>query len=163
VEELCAVPGIGKATACRIIASATIGKRIMAADVTIAPAFTKPEDIDALFISELKHEMQETFLVLLLNVRNEMIGTEVVSIGNISSTIVDARDVFRPALKRGAAGVVLVHNHPSGNPQPSDADIELTEAICIAGRFLGIKVMDHLIIGNGDYVSMKMENLLPAQ
>ncbi|MDR2610826.1 MAG: DNA repair protein RadC [Clostridiales Family XIII bacterium] len=163
VEELCSVPGVGSATACRIAAAAAIGRRITAAGEQKKVSFSKPEDIVSLFMDELRRETQEIFRVLLLNLRNEMIGKETISIGNISSSIVDPRDVFRPAVRRGAAGLVLVHNHPSGNPEPSDADVEVTKRICEAGELLGVRVMDHLIIGNGKFVSMKKRNLLPVQ
>jgi DNA repair protein RadC len=163
IEELCSVPGIGYATACRIAAAAAIGKRISTAGGEKVTAFSKPEDIVSLFMEELKRETREIFRILLLNLRNEMIGKETVSIGNISSSIVDPREVFRPAVRRGAAGLVLVHNHPSGNPAPSDADLEVTKRICEAGELLGVRVMDHIVIGNGKFVSMKKENLLPAR
>jgi DNA repair protein RadC len=160
VEELRSVHGVGEATACRIAAAAALGRRIAGMGSRELRQITSPEAIVALFMEDMRHEKQENFRILLLNVKNEIIGKETVSVGNISSSIVDARDVFRPAIRRGAASIVLVHNHPSGNPEPSNADIEVTKCICEAGDVLGIKVMDHLIIGNGRFVSMKKRNLL---
>jgi DNA repair protein RadC len=160
VEELRSVNGVGVATACRISAAIVLGRRIARMASREAKKITSPEEIVALFMEDMRHEKQENFRVLLLNVKNEIIGKETVSVGNISSSIVDARDVFRPAIRRGAASIVLVHNHPSGNPEPSEADITATKRICKSGDVLGVKVMDHLIIGNGSFVSMKKRNLL---
>jgi DNA repair protein RadC len=160
VEELQHTPGVGCATACRIAAAAAIGRRMTAARGRDVIQFSCPEDIVSLFMDEMRHETQEVFRILLLNIRNEMIGRETVSVGNISSSIVDPRDVFKPAIRRGAAGIVLVHNHPSGNPEPSEQDVDVTEHICKAGEILGIRVMDHLIIGDGNFVSMKKRKLI---
>jgi DNA repair protein RadC len=160
VEELCTTHGVGEATACRIAAAVALGRRIAGMDMREVKKFTSPEDIAALFMDEMRREKQEKFQVLLLNVRNEMIGKETVSVGNISSSIVDPRDVFRPAIRRGAASIVLLHNHPSGNPEPSDADVDVTTRIYEAGEVLGIKVMDHLVIGDGQFVSMRVRKLL---
>ncbi|MDR1068770.1 MAG: DNA repair protein RadC [Clostridiales Family XIII bacterium] len=160
VEELQHTPGVGSATACRIAAAAALGRRIAATRGRDVIKFTSPEDIVALFMDEMRRETQEAFRILLLNIKNEMIGRETVSVGNISSSIVDPRDVFKPAIRRGAAGIVLVHNHPSGDPEPSDPDLEVTQHICDAGELLGVRVMDHIIIGDGNFVSMKKRKLI---
>jgi DNA repair protein RadC len=159
-EELMAIPGIGAASACRIIAAAELGKRLSQRNGGKKPRFGVPEDIAALFMEDMRYETKEIFRILLLNSGNELMGKELISVGNISGSFVDPRDVFKPAIKRGAASIVLVHNHPSGNPKPSDADISVTERIVEAGRILDIKVLDHLIIGDGDFISLKREKLM---
>ncbi|MDR0357818.1 MAG: DNA repair protein RadC [Clostridiales Family XIII bacterium] len=158
-EELSNVPGIGVACACRIAAAVEIGKRL-SRNRREKVRFGTPEDIAALFMESMRHETKEVFRILLLNAGNEMMGSELISIGNITGSIVDPRDVFKPAVKRGAASIVLVHNHPSGNPHPSDADISVTERIVEAGKILDVKVLDHLIIGDGDFISLKREQLM---
>jgi DNA repair protein RadC len=159
-EELTNVPGIGAAGACRIAASVELGRRLSQSRGIHKFHLGTPEDIAALFMEDMRHETKEHFRILLLNARNELMGKELISVGNITGSIVDPRDVFKPAVKRGAAAIVLVHNHPSGNLKPSDADLSVTERIVEAGRILDIRVLDHLIIGNGDFVSLKREKLM---
>jgi DNA repair protein RadC len=160
VEELSRIRGIGDAIACRISAAIELGKRMAECWAAERLSFNSPDDIAALFMEDLRYEKNEMFKILLLNVRGEMIGRELVSSGCISSSIVDAREVFRPAVRRGAAGVVLVHNHPSGNPTPSPQDVEVTKRLVAAGEVLGVNVLDHLIIGDRCFVSFRRENLM---
>jgi DNA repair protein RadC len=159
-EELAAIPGIGRAKSCQIGAAVELGKRLSVHTLGTKIRVGAPEDIAVLFMEEMRHETKESFRILLLNSRNEVMGREVISIGNICGSIVDPRDVFRPAVKRGAASVALVHNHPSGNPRPSEADITVTKKLVEAADILDIKVIDHLIIGDGSFVSFKLENLI---
>jgi DNA repair protein RadC len=160
VEELSRIMGIGDATACRISAAAELGKRMSESRTAQHIRFDSPDDIASLFMEDLRYAKNELFKTLLLNVRGEMMGREIVSMGSINSSIVDAREVFRPAVKRGAASIVLVHNHPSGNPAPSPQDIEVTKGLVEAGDVLGIKVLDHLIIGDGCFTSFRRNNLM---
>ena len=159
-EELLNISGIGDAKACRIAAAVELGKRMSGGNGKTKPKFGSPEEIAALFMEEMRCETKEYFRILLLNTRNEMIGKELISIGNITSSIVDPRDVFKPAVKRGAASIVLIHNHPSGNPEPSDADLQVTNRLIKAGELLEIRVLDHLIIGDGKFVSFKKRKLI---
>ena len=159
-EELLRVSGIGEAKACRIAAAVELGKRLSEGGGKKRTKFGSPEEIAALFMEEMRLETKEFFRILLLNTRNELIGKELISIGNITSSIVDPRDVFKPAIKRGAASIVLIHNHPSGNPEPSDADILVTNRLIQAGELLEVKVLDHLIIGDGKFVSLKKRKLI---
>jgi DNA repair protein RadC len=160
VEELSRIKGIGDAVACRISAAAELGRRIAESGTAERRSFDSPEDIASLFMEDLRYEKNEQFKILLLNVRGEMMGRELVSAGCISSSIVDAREVFRPAVRRGAAGIVLVHNHPSGDPSPSPQDIEVTKNLIKAGDVLGVQVLDHLIIGDRRFVSFRREKLI---
>lgn len=159
-EELMKISGVGDAKACRIAAAVELGKRLSRNGGKKRTKFTSPEEIAALFMEEMRCETKEYFRILLLNTRNEMIGKELISIGNITSSIVDPRDVFKPAVKRGAASIVLIHNHPSGNPEPSDADLLVTNRLVEAGELLEIRVLDHLIIGDGKFVSLKKRKLI---
>jgi DNA repair protein RadC len=159
-EEIAAIRGIGAATACRITAAAELGRRMAAGrqDGRLRPV--GPEDAARLFMEEMRYSRNEVFKVLLLNVRGEMMGRETVSEGSINASIVDAREVFRPAIRRGAAGIVLVHNHPSGDPSPSRDDIDTTKGLVRAGELLGVNVLDHIVIGDGRFVSFRQEGLI---
>ncbi|MDR3072914.1 MAG: DNA repair protein RadC [Clostridiales Family XIII bacterium] len=159
-EELMHVPGIGIAKAAQIIAGAELGKRMAAERKTCGDKISSPEDVAGIFMEDLRRLKQEHCEVLLLNLRGHVIGREIISIGSLSGSVLEARDVLRPAIRRGAASVVLVHNHPSGNPEPSMADIETTKRIMEASKVLDICVTDHLIIGDGEFVSMKRRKLL---
>jgi DNA repair protein RadC len=159
-EELSRIPGIGDAIACRIAASAELGRRLAMTGNVGRIRCTAPEDIAALFMEDMRYEAKEVFKILLMNSRGEVMGKELISVGNITGSIVDARDVFRPAIKRGAASIVLVHNHPSGDPSPSGADISATEKMVRAGEVLGVRVTDHIIIGDGRFVSFRRKKLI---
>lgn len=158
-EELCTVKGIGAAKAAVLLAAAELGRRIMTAPRNRKISVSTPDETAALFMEDMRYLRKEHFRVLLLNVKNEIISLEDVSIGSISSSEAHPREVFADAVRRGAANVILVHNHPSGSPAPSMADIELTRRLEEAGRILGIQVLDHIIIGDGRFVSMKREGI----
>ena len=156
-EELCSIDGIGPAKASVLIAAAELGRRMMTTPRNRRVSASSPDEVAALFMEEMRYLKKEHFKVLLLNVRNEIISTEDVSIGSISSSDAHPREVFSGAVRRGAANIILVHNHPSGNPDPSESDIRLTGRLDQAGKIMGIQVLDHIIIGDGTYVSMKSE------
>ena len=154
-EELLAIKGIGKATASRILAAAELGARIAAETPLGRKRIFAADDVYQMFAAEMSGEKQEIVTELLLNVKYEVIGRETVSKGGIMTAHVEPRDVFRPAVKRGATGVILVHNHPSGDPTPSEDDLKATEHIEKAGELIGIKLIDHIIIGSGRHVSLR--------
>ena len=158
-EELCSMEGIGPAKASVLIAAVELGRRIMTMPRSRKVRASSPDEVAALFMEEMRYLKKEHFKVLLLNVKNEIITSEEVSVGSISSSEAHPREVFSGAVKRGAANVILVHNHPSGSPVPSEADRLLTERLAEAGNILGIQVLDHIIIGDGVYVSMKSEGI----
>ena len=158
-EELCSIKGVGPAKAAILMAAVELGRRIMTTSGTSRINIKSPDDVAALFMEKMRYLKKENFNVLLLNTKSEMIAVENVSVGSLSSAEAHPREVFSNALKRGAAGIILVHNHPSGNPEPSSADIKLTERLSEAGSILGIEVLDHIVIGDGIYVSMKGEKL----
>ncbi|MDR2162987.1 MAG: DNA repair protein RadC [Clostridiales Family XIII bacterium] len=159
-EELSRITGIGEAIACRISAAAELGRRIAEGMAAQHIRFDSPDGIASFLMEDMRYARNEIFKILLFNVRGEMMGRELVSAGGINSSIVDAREVFRPAVRRGAASIVLVHNHPSGDPSPSSQDIDVTDSLTKAGEVLGIKVIDHLIIGDGCFTSFRREGLI---
>jgi len=115
--------------------------------------------VDALR-EDFKAEKRECFGVVYLSTKNRAIHSEIVSIGTLSASIVHPREVFRPAIFHASASIIVVHNHPSGDPTPSSDDIELTKRLAEAGKILGIKLLDHVIVGNGSYVSMKERGVI---
>lgn len=161
-EEICRISGMGIAKACRIIAAFELGKRLATRPVPGKVLITSPETIVNLFMEEMRYYRKEFFKVLLLNSKGEIISIEKSSIGDLSSTIVHPREIFSGAVRRSAAAVVFVHNHPSGNPEPSTEDQEVTLRLTEAGKILGIRVLDHIIIGDGIYVSFRQRNLMPG-
>lgn len=159
-EELCSIEGIGIAKAARLAAAAEYGRRLMTTPRDRKIDASTPDRAAAVFMEQMRHLHQEHFRVLMLNIRNEIIAWEEISVGSIFHSEAHPRDVFSPAIRKGAASVILVHNHPSGDPKPSAADICLTEDLIRAGRILGIRVLDHLIIGDGNYVSLRQEEFM---
>lgn len=159
-QELAKVSGVGIAKSCQIAAAVELGKRLASKPKDKRIRICSPEDIAPIFMEEMRYLKKEYFRVLLLNTKNEIISTENISVGNINSSIVDPRDVFRPAIRKSAGSVILVHNHPSGNPEPSDADVKVTERLIKSGELLDIKVVDHMIIGDGTYISFKRKKLI---
>lgn len=159
-EELQEVKGMGKAKTCQLLAAVELGKRISAAPRTERLSISSPEDIVSMFMEEMRYYKKEFFKVLLINVKGEIIEQDIVSVGDLSSAVVHPREVFTRAVRRSAAAVVLVHNHPSGNAAPSNEDIETTKRLVEAGRLMGINVLDHIIIGDGMYTSFKSEGMI---
>ena len=123
-------------------------------------AICGPDDVVAMLGRKLHKEQREHFLVLLLNARHEVMGKETVSIGSLNASIVHPREVFKPALLASAASIVLVHNHPSGDPEPSEEDLVITKRLVEAGELLGIGVLDHVLIASRGVVSFRSRQLL---
>ena len=155
LEELEVPRGIGPAKACRILAAVDLGKRIAAAAPVRRPVVRCAEDVAAIFMERLRYEKKEHFFSVLLNVRGEVIEADPVSVGELTSTVVHPREVFRQAVRRSAAAVIFVHNHPSGDPTPSNMDYRTTQRLIECGELLGIEVHDHIVIGDGKYESLR--------
>jgi len=119
-----------------------------------------PDDVNKILQSYLNGVDREHFVVILLNRKNGIIGINTVSVGDLSTSIVHPREVFKPAIVAGAASIIVAHNHPSGDPAPSRDDINVTTRLKEAGDILGINVLDHIIIGDGCYISLKARDLL---
>lgn len=158
-EELRQIKGMGDAKTCRILAAAEFGRRTAALKPEGKISITNPKEIANLFMEEMRYYSKEYFKVLLINSKGEILEQENVAIGDLCSAIVHPREVFVKAVRRSAAALVLVHNHPSGNPEPSSDDIRTTRRLAKAGSVLGINVLDHIIIGDGTYTSFKNEGL----
>ena len=159
-EEFMKIPGIKEAKAARLAASLEFGRRMSAAGRGYLPLVDSPSKAARLFMEELRYLPNEVFKVLLLNVKSEMIASETVSVGGLSSSQSHPREVFSRAVRKGAYSVILMHNHPSGDPSPSEADMAVTAQLRAAGELLGIKVADHIIIGDGRDMSFREEGLL---
>lgn len=158
-DELAGVAGIGPAKAARIKAAFELGRRL-ATGMAIRPIIAQPADCAALVMESMRHLDQEHFQVVLLNVKNQVLGIELVSVGGLSATLAHPREIFRLAIRRNASAVVLCHNHPSGDPAPSPEDIAITRRLTAAGELLGIDVLDHVIIGDNRYASFRERGLL---
>lgn len=161
IEELMTISGIGPAKACRILASVELGKRISLSRQPERGTVTCPGDVADMFMEELRYEKKEHFRSVMVNAKGEVLASDDVSVGGLSSTLAHPREVFARAVRRSASGVIFVHNHPSGDPEPSEEDIQTTERLVVCGRILGIDVLDHVIIGDGIFRSMKDMELIP--
>lgn len=159
LEELVEERGIGPAKAVSIKAAVEIGRRI-AMDVQVKAPVKSPEDVKELVMEEMRYFDREHFRVLYLDRKNGLLAMEDVSIGSLHSSIVHPREVFKTAVKKSAAAIILVHNHPSGDPGPSREDIEVTRRLIEAGNIMGIEVLDHIIIGDNTYCSLKAKSLI---
>ena len=152
-SQLMAVPGIGEARAVAIQAALELGRRAAQEQRNDDDRVTTPRDVYRRFELRLRDLRQEEFHVLLLSTQNAVIRELMVTRGTLDASVVHPREVFAPALAEAAAAVILVHNHPSGDPTPSPADREVTRQLVDAGRVLGIPVRDHVVVGNGRYAS----------
>jgi len=160
VEELAQIKGIGLAKAAQIKAAFELANRLEGYPEPGKKSPVKtPDEVVSLVRGRLKGKKQEHFLVLLLDTRGQLIKTSEISVGSLDSSIVHPREVFKEAISASAASVVFVHNHPSGDPTASEDDIKLTERLAQAGEIMGIDVLDHVIIGDKNYLSLKREGL----
>ena len=160
VEELSQIKGMGKAKASRLLAAIELGSRLATAKPSQKAKIASTADVVSIFMEKMRYHKKEYFNVLLLNAKGEILAEETVAVGDLCSSIVHPREAFLGAVKRSAAAVIFLHNHPSGNPKPSPQDIEVTERLCETGKILGIHVLDHIVIGDGTYVSMKEKNII---
>ena len=160
VEELSQVRGIGLAKAAQIKAAFELSSRLGGyAEAGERPVVKTPEDVASLVRGRLRGKKKEHFLALLLDTRNQLIKLAEISIGSLDASIVHPREVFKEAISASAAWVIFVHNHPSGDPEASEDDIKLTKRLAEAGEIVGIEVLDHIIIGDKNYLSLKREGL----
>jgi len=160
IEELAQVRGIGIAKASQLKAAFELVSRLEGyTDTGDKPLVRTPEEVAALVRGKLKGKKKEYFLALLLDTRNQLIKVSEISIGSLDASIVHPREVFKEVISASAASVIFAHNHPSGNPEASEDDIKLTKRLVEAGEILGIDVLDHIIIGDKSYLSLKREGL----
>ncbi len=153
--ELRRTAGVGEVKALHLLAAFELGRRLRALPPRVRPAIREPADAAALVMDDLRFSETERFVVLLLNTRHEVLGRAELAHGGLASSPVHPREVFKAAVRESAAAIILVHNHPSGDPTPSRADLAMTARLCRAGGMMGIPVLDHLIVGEGRYVSLR--------
>ncbi|WP_373426121.1 RadC family protein [Paenibacillus radicibacter] len=159
-EQLTQIRGIGDAKALQIQAGIELGRRIARSTMSEAITIRSPQDVANLLTEELRYLTKEHFVCLFLNTKNHVIGQETLSIGSLNAAIVHPREIFRAAITRSAASIVCVHNHPSGDPTPSEEDIDITKRLLEAGGIIGIDVLDHIIIGDSRFVSLKEQGYM---
>jgi DNA repair protein RadC len=161
LTDLIAINGIGPAKAAQIKAAFELSRRLEEyPDYGSRAKIKSPADITPYVKSMLKGKKKEHFLIMSLDSRNHPIKTSTVSIGSLDSSIVHPREVFKEALSCSAASVIFIHNHPSGDTEPSEEDIQITKRLMEAGNILGIEVLDHIIVCDNDFLSMKAKNLI---
>lgn len=163
LNELTQIKGLGQAKAATLLAALEIGRRIASASPLDKVHLRCPQDCAAFLMPRLRYAMKEQFLVILLNSKNKIIGTEVISEGTLTNSVVHPREVYLPAILQHAAAICVAHNHPSGDPQPSKADRELTRVLWAAGQTLCIPLLDHVIIGDGAYYSFQEDEALDVE
>jgi len=160
VEELSQVKGIGIAKASQIKAAFELSSRLEGySEAEDKPIVKTPEDVVSLVRGRLKGKKREHFLAILLDTRNQLIRVSEISIGSLDTSIVHPREVFKEAISASATSVIFVHNHPSGDPGASEDDIKLTKRLAEVGEIVGIDVLDHIIVGDKNYLSLKREGL----
>jgi len=160
IAQIMDIKGMGLAKAAGIKAAFTLAARFQARKLERLDRFTSPQQVFDYFHHEFRDSRKEYFLILLLDGKNRIIRRVQISEGSLNQSIVHPREVFNPAVKESAAAVILVHNHPTGDPSPSSEDIAVTRRLREAGEIMGIKVLDHIIVGDGEYLSFVERGLL---
>lgn len=160
LDQLTSIKGIGLAKAVQIQAGIELGRRLSRSGLERKLTIRSPQDAANLLMEDLRYHQKEHFVCLFLDTKNQLIGMETLSIGSLNASIVHPREVFRSAIKRSSASLICAHNHPSGDPTPSAEDIDITRRLCESGELLGIDVLDHVIIGDQKFVSLKEHGLM---
>lgn len=155
IEELRLCKGMGLAKAAQLKAAVELSKRLTRQSLGPKPVIRSPKDAADLILAEMSYLDREHFRVINLNTKNQVMFIDTVSVGTLNTSVVHPREVFKLPIKRSAASLILVHNHPSGNTEPSREDLNITKRLREAGSILGIEIIDHIIIGQNNYLSMK--------
>lgn len=158
-DELCTRRGLGEAKAAQLRAALELGRRLAVSELGERPTIREPGDVARLVQAEMALLEQEQLRVLVLNTKNQVLATVTVSSGTVNQSQVRAAEVFRPAIQRNATSIIVVHNHPSGDPTPSREDVSITKDLVAAGRLLEVEVLDHIVVGVGRFVSLKDRGL----
>ncbi|MEZ0119630.1 UNVERIFIED_ORG: DNA repair protein RadC [Heyndrickxia coagulans] len=160
LEEMTAIKGIGTAKAVQILAAIELGRRIANLQHDTRYVIRTPQDGANYVMNDMRFLSQEHFVCLYLNIKNQVIHRQTIFIGSLNASIVHPREVFKEALRRSAASIICFHNHPSGDPSPSKEDIEVTKRLAECGKIMGIEILDHLIIGEKKFVSLRQKGYL---
>ncbi len=159
VEQMACIKGIGQAKAAQLKAAIELGKRLATFELGVDKPVKSPQDVADLLMEDMRYLKKEHMKLVLLNIKCNLISVEEISIGSLNASIVHPREVFNPAIKKSSASIIMVHNHPSGDPTPSSEDTGITARISEAGKLIGIELVDHIIIGDGKYISMKEKGM----
>ena len=159
-NKLLLIKGVGKSTVSKLKNILELTKIIYTKRLDKNSPISMPQDVFFMFGEELRDCKEEHFLVLTLDIKNKIINKYLISIGLVDASLVHPREIFRKAISDNASNIILAHNHPSGDPLPSNEDINATKRIVEAGKIIGIGVLDHIIIGDGDFCSLKNKNLI---
>ena len=159
LAQLQSVKGVGKVKAVQIKCIGELSKRIAAATARKGLSFNQPETIAEYYMERLRHEEQELLICMMLDTKNHLLGEEMVFKGTVNSSLVNPREIFLAAVSYHAVGILLVHNHPSGDPTPSRADLDFTQRVSRAGDILGIPLIDHIIIGDHRFLSFRQRGI----
>lgn len=157
VEELKEIHGLGSAKACEIVAALELGKRLLQGKR--AALLLSPQDVWN-ELKDIRNHKKEHFIVFFLDSKNQEVKRDIVSVGTLNANLVHPREVFEPAVKHLASHILIAHNHPSGNCDPSEEDIELTKRLADAGKILGIEIIDHVIVSPSGFLSFKEKRLI---
>lgn len=160
IEEITSIRGIGKAKGVTILAALELGRRIGRYIPKERYTIRSPQDGADYVMEEMRNLNQEHLIVLFLNTKNEIVHKQTIFVGSLNSSIVHPREIFREAVKRSAASIICAHNHPSGDPTPSKEDIQVTRRLVDSGKMIGIQLLDHIIIGNRKFISLKEKGYL---
>jgi len=160
LSELSSMKGLGTAKIAQIKAAFELGKRLMGESTDGKPVFSSSHTLYSYFAPRFKNLKKEIFISVLLDAKNRLLREHKISEGTLTNSLIHPREAFKEAVKESAASVIFVHNHPSGDPEPSKDDITITERLKNAGNIIGIQVLDHVIIGDGKYVSLKEKGVL---
>ena len=160
IEEISQIHGLGPAKAAQIKAAIEFGRRLVADSPEERAKIRSPQDVYNLLGPSLRDQRREHFIALLLDTKGGVLRTCTISVGDLSSSVVHPREVFTEAVRRSAASLIVAHNHPSGDPTPSPEDAAVTHRLCEAGELLGIELLDHVILGDNRWISLKEKGLL---
>ncbi|MBP2633262.1 MAG: repair protein RadC [Firmicutes bacterium] len=156
------IKGIGMVKAITVIAAMELGKRLATNPTNERYVIRSPKDVADYMMARLRYENKEYFISILLNTKNQVLASPTISIGSLNASIVHPREIFREAIQYAAASIILIHNHPSGDPNPSKEDLFVTEKLTKAGNLMDIAVLDHVIIGDNKYISLKENGIIDS-
>lgn len=160
IEELCSIDGIGKVKATKVLAALELGRRMGCASPAERFTINSPEDVVQFLMPDMRYLDREHFKALVLNTKHQVLRVIDISIGSLNSSVVHPRELYKMVVRHNGAAVIVAHNHPSGDPTPSSEDIAVTKRLSEAGAVLGIELLDHIILGDGRFISLKEYSLM---